>query len=906
MASSSSSPTWKYDVFPSFSGEDVRKTFLSHFLQALKRKSIISFIDNGIERSHLIADELLLAIRQSRISIVLLSNKYASSTWCLNELVAIHKCFKKLDQMVIPVFYGVDPSDVRKQTGKFGKAFEETCKGNTEDDKKRWKKALAKVAGIAGYDSQNWSNEAEAIELISKDVLNKLLFTPSDDFGPSGIGKSTIARALYSRLSSKFDHRAFVSYKRTMEDDYSMKLSWVEQFLSEILGQKNLKIESFRVMEQRLKHSKVLIVLDDVDEIELLDTLVGRTEWFGFGSRIIVVTQDRALLKSHEIKLVHEVEFPSEDLALQMFCQSAFRRNCPPDGFEELAAEVAYLAGNLPLGLNVLGLSLRGKDKEEWVEMMPRLRGLNGKIEKTLRVSYDGLDAEDQELFLYIACLLNGHKVSYIRNMLGDRVNSGLRMLNDKSLIHVTSSGKIVAMHNLLQMLGREIVRGESTNNPGKRRFLVDAEDICDVLNDNTGTEAVLGICMKKSKLDKMWEGTQQLGSLKKMSIAGSTNLIEIPDLSYAINLEIMDLFRCTSLMTLPSSIRNLDKLRMLQMNGCSKLEVLPTDVNLKSLYHLDLAGCSQLRSFPKISKNITGLSLCGIAIEEEDSSWIENISRFSELYWKFCPLRCLPSNFRPESLAHLCMRNSKLEKLWEGVQSLGNLVEMDLSGSENLKEFPNLSKATKLEISSNIGSLALNYTAIEEVPSWIKYFSKLTALEMRGCKRLRNISSNIFELEELSKVDFSDCEGVTGFDDAEEVTEFPPALDYNNVKFEFYYRIYGCSQRLRECTCHTRACPYSVQRIKECGIQLWHVSPSRNDSCFEIFEVYRDLISSSEDEGDLIEKLCIDDYDSLPSDDENYQEYREDHPTDDELNFSSSFEEEDSDNLPTHSTTTP
>lgn len=84
---SSSSRSWRYDVFPSFSGEDVRKSFLSHLLKKLHRKSINTFIDNDMERSHAIAPELLSAIKNSMISIVVFSKNYASSTWCLNELV---------------------------------------------------------------------------------------------------------------------------------------------------------------------------------------------------------------------------------------------------------------------------------------------------------------------------------------------------------------------------------------------------------------------------------------------------------------------------------------------------------------------------------------------------------------------------------------------------------------------------------------------------------------------------------------------------------------------------------------------------------------------------------------------------------------------------------------------------
>ncbi|ESQ55970.1 hypothetical protein EUTSA_v10026484mg [Eutrema salsugineum] len=150
-------------------------------------------------------------------------------------------CFKELNQMVIPIFYDVDPSDVRKQTGEFGEGFEKTCKGKSDDHKERWIRALTEVANLAGEDSRNWSDEANMIEKIAKDVLNKLM-TSSNDFGDfvgitahleklnsvlsleseevrmvgivraSGIGKSTIGRALYSQLSGRFHHHAFVSY----------------------------------------------------------------------------------------------------------------------------------------------------------------------------------------------------------------------------------------------------------------------------------------------------------------------------------------------------------------------------------------------------------------------------------------------------------------------------------------------------------------------------------------------------------------------------------------------------------------------------------------------------------------------------------------------------------------------
>ena len=133
MASSSSlSRSWLYHVFLSFRGVDVRKGFLSHVRKGLESKGIIAFVDDEMERGESVGPLLVGAIRQSRVAIVLLSSNYASSSWCLDELVEIMKCRDEYKQPVLPIFYKVDPSDVRKQKGDFGKVFDETCLGKTK------------------------------------------------------------------------------------------------------------------------------------------------------------------------------------------------------------------------------------------------------------------------------------------------------------------------------------------------------------------------------------------------------------------------------------------------------------------------------------------------------------------------------------------------------------------------------------------------------------------------------------------------------------------------------------------------------------------------------------------------------------------------------------------------------
>ncbi|CAF2142438.1 BnaA02g24540D [Brassica napus] len=953
MSSSSSSCDLVYDVFPSFRGEDVRKSFLSHFLKELDRKLISAFKDKKIETSESLDPVLKQAIKKSRIAIVIFSQNYVSSSWCLNELLEIVKCQQELSQIVIPVFYDVDPCHVRHQTKEFGEVFKKTCLRRTDDEIKLWKKALTDVANLVGYHSQNWENEATMIEVIANDVLGKLNLTQSKDFedfvgieehmekmssllcleskevkmigiwGPSGIGKSIIARALEARLSRHFHGKVFIDmrfiskskeyYRKGNSDDINMKLHLQENFLSKILDKEGVKVDTLNAVREKLKRQKVLIFFDDLDDQVVLDALAGGDEWFGPGSRIIAITKDMQILRAHGITCVYKVETPSKEIALQMLCRSAFRQDSPPDGFMEVASEVAMRVGCLPLGLNIIGSSLRERDKTHWVNMLPALRkGLHGKIEEALSFSYKALERKEyQALFRHVACLFNGDEVSYIKLMLADselNVDMGLEVLVDKSLIRVVPSWNntnIVEMHCLVQEMGKEIVRGQS-DKPGEREFLMDSKDVCNILKDRTGTEKLIGISMdldeidkvkihekafkrmsnlrflkfykrslqpKKevrwqspktlndfpdelkllswpgypmecmpsnfcpeylvelnmpnSKLKKLWKEVEELTYLKDMDLSGSKSLKKIPDLSTATNLETLNLHGCSSLVELPSSIQSLNKLTDLNMSGCTNLETLPNGANLKSLVRLVLTGCSQLKVFPDISSKIESI--------------IANKTAFESF----------PSKLRLENLVELRMEHSMSRRLWEGVQPLTSLTKIMLSGSQNLKEIPDLSLATSLEtlnlngcsslveltcssiqnlnklttlemtgcssletlptginlkslyrlnlnecsrlksfpdISDNISTLNLNQTAIEEVPPWIENFSKLESLEMWKCKNLATLPTGI-NLKSLYRLNLSGCPLLKSFPDISSnistlylnqtaIEEVPPWID--------------------------------------------------------------------------------------------------------------------------------
>ncbi|CDY24834.1 BnaA08g14760D [Brassica napus] len=549
---SSLPPNCKHQVFPSFHGVDVLENFLSHIVKEFKSNAIDLFIDNNIERSKSIGPALIEAIRGSRVAIVLLSKNYASSTWCLNELVEIMECREEVGQTVIPIFYQVNPTDIKKQKSYFGKVFRKTCKGKRNEEIQRWKHALTDVAQIEGYHSINWFNESEMIEYIATDVSNKLnLSAPSSDFD-------------------------------------------------------------------------------------------------GF------------------------VNFPSDDEALQMFCMYAFDQKYPKDGFEELACEVVSLVGRLPLGLKVMGSYFRGSFEQEWTEALPKLRthlDRDGEIASILKFSYDSLCDEDKRLFLHIACFFNCEKVGIVEDCLAkcfSDVRHGRRVLAKKSLISINMDWGTIEMTRLLVQLGRKIVREQSVNEPGKRQFLNDAIEICEVLSDDRAdSSSVIGInvetyedvectseraferlhnlqflripgkgvnpqsinyisqklkvliwlnsemtCfpsnfnpkflvkleMMSSKLKKLWEETKPLNNLKWMNLSRSRRLEELPDLSTATNLYDLDLSYCSSLVKLPSSIGNAINLQSLHLSFCSNLVEIPPSIgNAVNIKKNSLIHCSSL-----------------------------------------------------------------------------------------------------------------------------------------------------------------------------------------------------------------------------------------------------------------------------------------------------------------------
>jgi hypothetical protein len=308
--------------------------------------------------------------------------------------------------------------------------------------------------------------------------------------GIGGIGKTTLARAVYNSISRKFDSSSFLVDVR--ENSMKHGLVHLQETLLLHLLDENIKLDDVSkgipILKRRLRNKKVLLILDDVDNLQQLRSLVGSKDWFGFGSRIIITTRDKHLLTAHGVKKLYEVKELNEHESLELFSMNAFRKNVPDETYVEIAKSVVKYAKGHPLALNVIGSDLFGKTIEEWKSALNKYETIPSKeILNVLKVSYDNLDDNEKEIFLDIACFFKGYPKADVEKTLdASRFYSkyGIGVLVDKSLVTIGESDS-VKMHDLVQDLGKDIARKESPFDPSKRRRLWHHEDVVEVLTGN-------------------------------------------------------------------------------------------------------------------------------------------------------------------------------------------------------------------------------------------------------------------------------------------------------------------------------------------------------------------------------------------------------------------------------------
>ncbi|KAM5574736.1 hypothetical protein ABKV19_013930 [Rosa sericea] len=779
-ASSSASFThsWTYDVFLSFRGEDTRWNFTDHLNSNLRHKGIKTFIDDKLRRGEEISPALLKAIEESMISIIVFSENYASSRWCLDELVKILQCKESRQQIVSPIFYKVDPSDVRNQTGSFGKALakhELEYKGNREKVM-TWRRALTEAANLSGWpffdghESKLIHNIVEKIsaQLLNRTYLNvakhpvgiesrvrdmdKLLGCGGSDvrmvgiWGLGGIGKTTIAKAVYNSMAHKFEGSCFLANVREDSMPHGGLVHLQNLILSEILGEKELNVinvdKGIGVIKGRLSNKKVLVILDDVNHLDQLNKLAGGLDWFGSGSRIIITTRDKHLLTAHQVSLIYRVKKLDYCEALELFGWNAFRRNTIPDDYVKIAYSIAVdYAQGLPLALVVLGSLLCGRRVDQWQHALNNYRRVpNQEIQESFKISYNALEDSVKDVFLDIACFFKGNNHNHVVQILEScdlNYKYGIEILMEKALIDIDENNNIW-MHDLLEDMGKEIVRQESPNEPGERSRLWFHMDIYHVLTENTGTNKIKGMKIKLPAPNQICLSAESFSKMKNLRLFINCNAQFSGDVDYLPNeLRLLDWPKCP-LQAFPSSF---NPTKLVKLNMCrSRMSRLGEGFkNLQNLNSINLNHCKFLTEIPNFS-GIPNLEFL-------------NLKNCTSLVAVDASVGLL------DKLVRLSLEGCYKLKKFPATIHLKSLRSINLRGCRSLQSFPDI--GGKMQ---SLTAMDLSFTAIKELPSSIRHLTAIEKLGLFSCTSLTNLPCSIYELQHLWLLDLHRCQKLVTF----------------------------------------------------------------------------------------------------------------------------------------------
>ncbi|XP_062000031.1 disease resistance protein RUN1-like [Rosa rugosa] len=617
------------------------------------------------------------------------------------------------DYVVLPVFYNVDPSQVRKQTGSFAEAFARHQENEPSNKVKEWRAALTKVADLGGKVLKNQDDgyESKFIKGVVKEIGNKVSRTPlsvgfnligihsrankinlwiqdgSTDvgilviFGMSGIGKTTIAKYVYNSNFREFEGSSFIENIRETSEQTNGLVQLQKQLLSDILNGREANVHNASQgkikIEDAISCKRVLLVLDDVDHIDQFDALLTMRERFYPGSKIVITTRRARLLKARGVTMVHSVRALKYNESLELFSWHAFRQDHPIEGYEKHTEKFVRHGAGLPLALQVLGSSLFGESIVVWESALKKLEAIpNSEIMNKLKMSYDVLDKHDQEVFLHIACCFIGNDKDYTVGILdGCNLYTTVAIMNliDRCLVTIGPTNKVV-MHDMIRDMGREIVHLEAEE-PRKRSRLWHYKDSFKVLREKNGTKT-----------------------------------IESLELNMQRHLEVTNSRYPNEIVLETKAFATMHKLKLLRLS------------------RVNLTG-----SFEKFP---TGLRL---------------------LCWTAFPLDSIPIDFHLENLVVLEMQYSSLRQILSGTKCFPSLKTLDLSHSHALIATLDFSLCPNLE-----KLMLIDCKGLIDVHESIGILDRLVYLNMKDCKTLSMLPKNIGKLKLLDTLIVSGCSNLS------------------------------------------------------------------------------------------------------------------------------------------------
>ncbi|XP_050110086.1 disease resistance protein RUN1-like isoform X1 [Malus sylvestris] len=789
MASSSSSSSSKsshYDVFLSFEGE-TRKTFTDHLSCTLELHGFNVFPDKSkLPRGETITEEQKQGIKDSRLAAIIFSSGYAESRWCLQELVEILARRTAKEQIVLPIFYSIEPTDVNPEKGDFEKAFRKHQKRFPEMVE-TWKKALNEAAALIGLDFRQTDGHEglfvrTIVDEITKKLENTYLFVApnpvgidprvqevgkyldverSDDvriigiLGTGGLGKTTVAKEIFNKYQDRFEGAGFLA---SVSEDEKLVDSQ-NTLLSDVLRTENIKVsradEGTSKIKSKLGKLRTLVIIDDVDKVKQLDALGINRNSFGRGSRIVITTRNEHVLQTLKADIYH-LPAMNEEESLELLSWRAFGEKYPKEKYHEVSREVVDYCGGLPLALHVLGNFLREETPRQWEDALRKWKRSRPYLEiyERLKMSYDRLTSSDaKSLFLDISCFFIGMNKDYVMKILDPRdeddedrrgedrgdedTTIGIRELYNQCLVTVDSEGNL-RMHGLIRDTGREIVHEKSPEIKGRRCRLWDHKDVMHVLRTETGREEIQGLALDLSK-----ESHKPSFSTNAFNEMHGLRLLKLKDVQFTGNCE--DLLKHLS-----------KELRWFCWHGFP-LNVIPEDFDHPDMVAVDLSYSKLIRVWEDSDLLLVKWKFLNLSHSHNltQSPNFSKLPNLEQLILQDC--KCLPgidqSLGKLEKLVKIDFRSNSFCSL-PSLSGISKLETLCLNNCTNLQKIPDL--PTNLEILE-----ADECIALEKMPDFSE-MSRMRVLHLNRSPKLTEIPGLDKSLESMTRIHMEGCTNLT------------------------------------------------------------------------------------------------------------------------------------------------
>ncbi|CAN0920055.1 Disease resistance protein L6 [Linum grandiflorum] len=426
----------------------------------------------------------------------------------------------KGQHILLPIFYLIDPRDVRHpDSSSYNEAFEQLSLKHDPEIILEWKEALQEVGKIKGWHVSHSDGHGAIIDKVFTEVESHLranytlildelvgidsqveevvrllnLDSASEKiigiYGMGGLGKTTLAKAVYDKVSTKFERCCFLDNIRDTLSEKNGILILQNKIISGILKTDSNEAKNvgdgIQIIRDRVCRHKLLIVFDDVDEKFQFNEVLGKLNHFSKDSRFLITTRNARGLELLQESKLFQLEEMSPDHSLKLFSKHAFGVDYPPKDYASLSKEFVQVATGLPLYIKVIGSLLFRMDKIFWEAKLMELKEIPPtKVQERLKISYNELTHIERQIFLDIACYFIGsHKIKPITmwNDCGFYPESTIRSLIQRSLVKNDDFNKFW-MHDHVRDLGRAIVREENNQNPYKRSRIWSNKDAIDML----------------------------------------------------------------------------------------------------------------------------------------------------------------------------------------------------------------------------------------------------------------------------------------------------------------------------------------------------------------------------------------------------------------------------------------